>query len=566
MSKKQKIFQLQLRQNNKIYKYIFLFNHLKLLSGFFVFCLLLYFLNIAGAQENKKNAPAYGDAIVVGALGDARTLIPILASDSSSAEICHFLFNGLLKYDKDLNLTGDLALNWEILDSGLRIVFHLRKGVRWHDGKEFTADDVKFTFDKLRDPNIKTPYSGDFLKVKALKIIDPYTLEVYYDEPFSPGLASWGMWIMPKHILEKEDLNSNYFSDHPIGTGPYKWGRWKKQDKIELFANKDYFQGRPFISRYIYRVIPDQTTLFLEIETKNVDYIALTPLQYTRQTDSEFFKKNYAKYRTPGFGYTYLGYNLKNELFKDKRVRQALNYAVNKDEIIRINLLGLGELTTGPFLPQSWAYDRNVKDVGFNPKKALLLLQDAGWRDRNNDGYLEKNGRIFEFTLLTNQGNELRIKTAELIQKYLKNIGIRVKIKVLEWSSLLSHFIDKRRFEAVLLGWSLSRDPDCYDIWHSSKQKEGEFNFLSYENKDVDDSLEKARRTFDNEQRAGYYHKIHAILYDDQPCMFLFVPDSLEIISSRFKGVVPSVSGIGYNFITWRVPKEEQRYKNYLEK
>ena len=187
MSKKQKIFQLQLRQNNKIYKYIFLFNHLKLLSGFFVFCLLLYFLNIAGAQENKKNAPAYGDAIVVGALGDARTLIPILASDSSSAEICHFLFNGLLKYDKDLNLTGDLALNWEILDSGLRIVFHLRKGVRWHDGKEFTADDVKFTFDKLRDPNIKTPYSGDFLKVKALKIIDPYTLEVYYDEPFSPA-------------------------------------------------------------------------------------------------------------------------------------------------------------------------------------------------------------------------------------------------------------------------------------------------------------------------------------------------------------------------------------------
>ena len=150
-----------------------------------------------------------------------------------------------------------------------------------------------------------------------------------------------------------------------------------------------------------------------------------------------------------------------------------------------------------------------------------------------------------------------------MIQKYLKNIGIKVKIKVLEWSSLLSQFIDKRRFEAVLLGWSLGRDPDCYDIWHSSKTKEGEFNFLSYENKKVDDLLEKARQTFDTNMRATYYHLIHKIIYEEQPCMFLFVPDTTEILSSRVKGVVPAAAGIGYNFIHWGVPKDEQRYKQY---
>ncbi len=532
-----------------------------LLSGF------LFFLTLnASATPLRKNGENHsaGDAIVVGSLGDARTLIPILASDTSSAEICHFLFNGLVKYDKDLELAPDLASSWDILDGGLKIIFHLKKGVRWHDGKEFSAEDVAFTFLKLRDTNVKTPYASDFLKVKSFKVLDSYTIEVLYDEPFSPGLASWSMGIMPKHILEGIDLNLNDFSKNPIGTGPYKFKRWKRQEVIELVANNDYFERAPFISRYLNRVIPDQATLFLEIEAKGVDYIGLSPLQFSRQTDNAFFHKFYNKYKTSGFGYTYLGYNLKKKMFQDKKVRQALNYAVDKKEIVKINLLGLGQLTTGPFLPGSWAYNKDVVDVGFDPKKAIALLKEAGWQDLDHDGYLEKDGQVFEFTILTNQGNDLRAKTAELIQKYLKNIGIRAKIKVLEWSSLLSEFIDKRKFEAVLLGWALSRDPDCFDIWHSTKQKEGEFNFLSFENKEVDRLLDNARRTFDANKRAICYRQIQAILYDEQPCMFLFVPDSLEILSSRFKGVVPALSGIGYNFIDWHVLKEERRYRSQI--
>ena len=370
---------------------------------------------------------------------------------------------------------------------------------------------------------------------------------------------------MQRHILEKEDLNTTDFSIHPVGTGPYIFKKWKRQEKIELVANPDYFEGGPYISRYIYRVIPDQSTLFLELETLGIDYAGLTPLQFIRQTNNEFFKDNYNKFETTAFGYSYLGYNLDDEKFKGKKVRQALNYAVDKNEIIKIVLLGKGRVLTGPFLPQSWAYNTNVREEGFNPMKALGLLREAGWQDRDKDGYLEKNGKKFEFTILTNQGNEQRLKTAELIQKYLKNIGIKVKIKVIEWNSLLSEFIDKGRFEAVLLGWSLSRDPDCFDIWHSTKIREGEFNFIHYKNRVVDELLEKARKTFDTQERKTYYHRIHELIYEDQPTMFLYVPDSLEIISSRFVGIVPAPIGIGYNFIKWWVPKEKQRYKTAIQ-
>lgn len=533
-----------------------------LLEGFFFF--LFFSLSaIVFAQDLKPETPDKGDAFVLGTIADAKTLVPILASDSASAGVCNLLFNGLVKYDKNIEITGDLAESWEIQDEGLKIVFHLKKGVKWHDGEDFTAKDVEFTYQKLCDPNVKTPYSGDFLKIKEFNVIDPYTIEVIYSELFSPSLSSWGMWIMPWHILKNQDLNTTDFASHPIGTGPYILKKWCRQDKIELTANENYFEGRPLISRYILRVIPDQATLFLELQTREIDSCPLTPLEFLRQTNNDFFLKNYRKYRLNSFSYTYLGYNLRDEKFKDKKVRQAINLAVNKKEIIDIVLSGLGKEITGPFAPQSWAYDNSVEAAPFDPARARRILEEAGWRDNNHDGFIDKNGRKFEFTIITAQGNESRIKCAELIQKYLKNIGIQVKIKVLEWSTLITEEIEKRKFEAVLLGWSLSRDPDCYDIWHSLKTKPGEFNFIHYNNPKVDELLEKARTTFDEKLRQKYYHEIHAFIYEDQPYMFLYAPDSLEIINSRFKGVETAPLGIGYNFIKWWVPKKQQRYQKF---
>lgn len=501
-----------------------------------------------------------GDAFVSASISDARNLLPMLASDLASSEVCGMIYNGLVKYDKNLNLTGDLAESWEVLDGGMAIVFHLRKGVRWQDGAPFTAADVDFTYRKIIDPSVRTPYSGDFERVKSLEVIDDYTVKVTYKEPFVPGLASWGMSIIPRHLLENEDLNNTRFSRSPVGTGPYKLRSWKPQEKIELTANPDYFEHRPFIDRSVSRVIPDESTIFLELQTQGVDSAGLSPLQFSRQTDSVFFNKYYRKFRLPGFIYTYLGYNLSDPKFADIRVRRALNYAVDKKEIIDMVLLGYGSVATGPFVPQSWAYNHDVAAAPFDQREALRLLSSAGWA-KGGSGWLQKEGKIFEFTIVTNQGNEERQKVAEIIQRRLKDIGIRVKIKVVEWSVFLSEVVDRKNFEAILLGWTVPREPDLFDVWHSSKTKEGEFNFIGYKNDEVDRLLLEGRRDFDQRQRQKIYRRVQEILYDEQPYMFLFYSESLSILHKRFRGVEPAPAGIGYNFIDWWVPRQEQKYR-----
>ncbi|MGE5309044.1 MAG: peptide-binding protein [Deltaproteobacteria bacterium] len=514
----------------------------------------LFFFSPAAAQDR-------GDAFVEASIGDARTLVPILASDTASSNICSLMFNGLVKYDKDLNLVGDLAERWDILEDGLVIVFHLRKNVLWQDGVPFTARDVEFTYKKLIDPAVRTPYGGDFERVRSLEAVDDYTVRVTYKEPFAPALASWSMFMMPEHILAKEDLNTTKFSRQPLGHGAYRLRRWKTQDMIELTASPSYFEHEPYIGRYVYRIIPDEATIFLELQMLGVDSSSLTPLQFSRQTDTKFFRDNYRKYKLPGFNYTYIGYNLDNPLFSDKRVRKALNMAVDKKEIISMVLMGFGDISTGPYVKQSWAYNEDVKPAPFDPAAARVLLAEAGWRDINRDGWLEKGGRRFAFTILTNQGNEERLKTCQIIQRRLAEIGVSVKIKVLEWSVLLSQYIDKRNFETICLGWTVPREPDNYDIFHSSKTKEGEFNFAGYRNEEVDRLLIEARRIFDQPKRAALYKRIQEILYDDQPYMFLYVPESLVILNSRFRGVEPAPAGLSYNFVDWWVPKADQKYR-----
>lgn len=514
------------------------------------------FLSISPACARE-----YGDAIVSASIADARNLLPMLASDSASAEISGMIFNGLVKYDKDLNLTGDLAESWDILEDGVVIVFHLRKNVRWQDGYPFTAADVEFTYRKMIDPDVRTPYGGDFERVKSLEVLDDHTVRVTYKEPFAPGLASWGMSIIPKHLLDGQDLNTTGFSRKPVGTGPYGFKQWKVQEKIELRSHHGYFEHRPYIDRAITRVIPDESTIFLELHTQGIDSAGLTPLQFSRQTDTTFFKKHFRKFRLPGFNYTYVGYNLHDPRFADIRVRQALNMAVDKKEIIDVVLLGYGQVSTGPFVEQSWAYNHDVVPAGFDPQKARQILANAGWKDTDKDGWLDKNGSVFEFTLVTNQGNEQRQKAAEIIQRRLKDIGIRMKIKVVEWSVFLSEYIDRRNFEAILLGWSVAREPDSYDVWFSGKTKQGEFNFIGYSNEEVDRLLVEGRRIFDQAHRQKIYHRVHKIIYDEQPYMFLYTAESLSALHNRFQEVRPAAAGIGYNFIDWWVPGPEQKYR-----
>ncbi len=513
----------------------------------------------AGQGSPAPGQPTYGDIMVEGSIGDASNLIPMLSTDSTSHSIGALCYNGLVKYDKEIRIVGDLAESWEVSADGLVITFHLRKGVKWHDGHPFTAEDVLYTYKVTIDPKTPTAYSGDFMKVKKAEILDPHTFRATYDKPFAPALMSWGAAVMPKHLLEGKDITRSPLTRHPVGTGPYIFKEWVTGQKIVLISNPEYFEGRPYIDGFILRIIPDMATMFLELRAKGVDMMNLTPLQYTRQTENPFFRKNFNKYRYLAFAYTYLGYNLRNPLFADRRIRQAISYAINKEAIIQGILLGYGKPATGPFKPGTWAHNPDVKKYTYDPEKARGLLAEAGWTDSDGDGILDRGGQPFTFEIITNQGNEIRAKTAEIVQKQLAEIGIQVKIRTIEWAALVNEFINKGRFDATVLGWTIPMDPDIFDVWHSSKTKPGELNFISFKNREVDDLLEKARGTFNVRERKRCYDRIQEILAEEQPYTFLYVPDALPIISARFRGIEPAPLGISYNFIKWYVPKEEQR-------
>ena len=533
---------------------------------FYLFLLIIMAPACKGKSENGAQTspvgtagePAYGDALVNGSIGEPTILVPMLAGDASSHEVAGMMFNGLVKYDTDLSVIGDLAESWDISSDGLTITFHLRKGVKWTDGVEFKAEDVKFGFDTIIDKKTPTAYSEDFLQVKKAEVLDQYTFRVTYEKPFAPALTSWGgLVILPKHLLEGKDITKTDFGRNPVGLGQYKLTKWVPGQELILDSNHDYFEGRPYIDQFIYRVIPDRATMFLELQTGGVDMMDLTPIQYTKQTENDFFRNNFQKFRFPQFAYTYMGFNLKHPFFKDKRVRQAIAYAIDKNEIVDVVLFGLGSPATGPYVPNTWPYNPNVKEYTYDPEKAKLLLKEAGW-EPNSKGVLEKDGRSFEFTIRTNMGNTLRMNTATIIQWRLAKVGIKVKIEAIEWSTFVNEFIDKRRFEAVILGWSITPDPDQYDIWYSGKTKEKEFNFVSYRNPEVDALLEKGRRTYDILERKKAYFRIQEILADELPYIFLYVPDATPIVHARFKGIKPSPIGITYNLPKWYVPKQMQ--------
>jgi peptide/nickel transport system substrate-binding protein len=330
--------------------------------------------------------------------------------------------------------------------------------------------------------------------------------------------------------------------------------------QVVLESNHDYFEGRPYIDRYAYRIIPDTSTMYMELKSGGLDFMGLSPVQFKRQTDTPQFLSRFNKYRYLAFAYTYLGYNLRHPLFSDRRVRQALTSAINKEEIIQGVLLGMGQVAHGPYKPGTWACNSGVKDFAYNPDRARQLLAEAGWREKNADGILTKEGKPFSFTILTNQGNAERLKTALIIQQRLKAVGVEVKIRVVEWASFLKNFIDKGDFEAIILGWTIGQDPDLFDVWHSSKTGPKELNFIGFKNAEVDRLLEEGRGTFDMEKRRQAYWRIQEILAEEQPYTFLYVPDALPVVNARFRGIEPAPAGITYNFIKWYVPKEEQVY------
>jgi len=265
-------------------------------------------------KGSASASPVYGDTLVEGTIGEASTLIPILASDSASHSVAGQIYNGLVKYDKNLVLVGDLAESFQVAADGLTIIFKLRRNVTWHDGTPFTARDVLYTYRVIIDPKTPTAYSEDFKQIASVTAPDPHTVVVRYIKPYAPALASWGTGILPAHLLEGEDITKSPLARKPVGTGPFRFKEWVPGQKIVLEANPDYFEGRPYLDRYVYRLIPDSSTMYMELKAGGIDMMGLTPVQYARQTDNERFRRQFNKYRYPSNSYLYLGYNLRHPL------------------------------------------------------------------------------------------------------------------------------------------------------------------------------------------------------------------------------------------------------------
>jgi peptide/nickel transport system substrate-binding protein len=532
-------------------------------------CLALAACNVIEGEEQAERVsdelPAHGDTFILATIGDITALIPNITSDAPSHEVGALVYDGLVQADRNLNYVPQLAESWTFSEDCLSLTFALRRDVTWHDGRPFTADDVVFTYHTMMNPKTPTAYRDSFSMISSVEAPDPYTVQVTYGRPFARAVSSWAMAILPKHLLEtyaaSGTLRESPQNRRPVGTGPYRFHEWRSGEKVVLLANRDYYDGPPYLGRVVYRVIPSQATIFLELKARGVDQTSLTALQYTRQTTYPAFNKAFRKYRYPSSTYTFFGFNLKDPRFADVRVRRAFAHAINKQEIIDGVRQGLAREATGPIRPGTWAYTDQVRRYPYDLDRARQLLAEAGWKDRDGDGVVENvEGKPFAFTIQTNQGNEERKKIAEIIQQRLKDIGVKADIQVIEWASFVSEYLKKRRFEAVVMGFGVGTDPDQYVIWHSSQMGPDQMNRLSFSNPEVDRLLEDGRASCHEAQRVKYYQRFQQVLADEQPMIFLYFADALPVVASRVRGIEPAPAGISWNFTDWFVPEQLQRY------
>ncbi len=472
-------------------------------------------------------------------------LNPILATDSSSGEIAGFIFSGLVKYDKDSStIISDLAEKFYFKDD-VTLIFELKRGVKWHDGELFSAKDVIFTYKTLISPKIASPYSAAFRFVKSVKALDEHTIEVIYEKPYFKALETWMMGILPEHLLRDEkNLMSSKFNTNPIGTGPYKLEQLEHSKNIILAAFDDYFLGRAKIDKISFHVIADPMTRFLMLKSSAIDIGSIEPMAFERQLSPSFFD-TFNIYEKISRSYTYLGFNLRLEKFKNPDVRKALSLAIDRQEIVDILFFKHAKVCAGPFLPGTKAFNENIKAPIQNTKKAKELLKKAGYTKESP----------LEFEIVTSNSSSIRPYAAQILQHQLKKIGVVVTLRVMEWQAFLNMAVFPRKFDAVLLGWGLSSTPDPYMFWHTDSDTKGGFNLVGYNNPKIDKMIEESQTIIDREKLSLLWKEMFKIIVEDNPYLFLYIPNSITAVNKDIKNVSSSISGIWHNYIEWE--KEE---------
>jgi peptide/nickel transport system substrate-binding protein len=494
-------------------------------------------LMLLGGCAKSTSPSTQGLTIRIG--GEPALLNPILSKDTTCATVEKLIFNGLMRVNDELQIEPDLAEKYSLSADGKVYTFTLKKNVKWQDGHPFTAHDVAFTIEKILDPKTLTVRRSDFQvngKSIQVRIQDEHTLQFILPEPFAPFLSNLTLGILPKHLLAGKDINTATFNHQPIGTGPFKWVNWQPSQYITLAKNPLYFGKSPKLAKIIVKIIPENNAARVAFEKKEVHMLGIEP--HDKATFEKRSDMRVLNYDT--LAYTYMSFNLKNPLFSDIRVRQAITYAVNKEAIVQNVLMGEGKAAYWPDSPASWAYpgdDAAIK-MSYNPQKAKALLAQAGWIYNPKTQRVEKDGKPFVFTVLLGKGQTDREKTAQIVQQFLKQVGIEMKIQLMEWGSLVKTLTSPqlpKKFDAALLGWSLNTDPDCLSIWHSGEFPTG-FNFIGYANPKVDSGLVLARKTPSQAQRKKIYTEIYTQIAQDAPYLFLYYPKAVSGVYKTVKG------------------------------
>ncbi len=443
------------------------------------------------------------------------------------------LYSSLIKYDLDgVTPKPDLAESWSS-DDGKVWTFKLRKDVKWHDGKPFTADDVKFTFDAMLDPKVNKTNIGILVTLKKTEVVDPYTVKLSFDEPLAslPVGLGYLIFILPKHLLANVDLNNaTEFLKNPVGTGPFKFKEFVSGDHTTVVPNPDYYDGKAKVDAVIFKQIPDLNTQVAQVMTGELD------VAFPEVPQLDALKKSTnvdIKYTTP-IQYFFIGFNNRKPLFKDKRVRQALAYAVDRKAIIDSILQGKGILATGPVNPAiKWAYNPNVKQYSYDADQAKKLLADAGWKP-GPDGVLVKDGQRFSFTIGATSGNNIRQQINTALQQYYKKVGVETKLEFLEPNVFDQRFF-AFDFDCLMHFSQLQPDPDLMNYFGTGKTN----NYFGYSDPRVDDLLAQGRAALDQTKRGEIYKKLQEILAEEVPVVFFYYPQEIDVINKRVKDFPP---------------------------
>ncbi|PKM48105.1 MAG: peptide ABC transporter substrate-binding protein [Firmicutes bacterium HGW-Firmicutes-8] len=496
--------------------------------------------------SSEKTAANKEKVVVYGAEFEYDKVNPVLATTN----VDNLIFTGLTTFNEKNEVVPDLAESWTASSDGLTYTFKLRKDVKWHDGQNFTANDVKFTLDTILDPKTNTPVKSEFEQVKEVKVNDDYTVEIKLAKQFPPLLDKLSIGVIPKHLLEGKDINSGDFNNSPVGTGPFKFKEWQRGKAFTMVANDSFYNGRPKLDKLIFKFLPDPNVRALQLETGEIDLAYLEPDQMERAEKVESIKV----YQVPTADYRVMMYNMKSPLWQDIRVRKAVNYAIDRQAVLDGILKGKGQVAYGP-LQLNWANNPNITKYDYNLDKAKSLLAEAGWKP-GPDGILVKDGKKFEFKLTCPVTDPVRVSIANTLFTELKKIGIAAIPEPLDWS-----VIKIPECEAFILGWGSPFDPDdhTYKLFHSSQIANGGNNHMSYRNPKVDALLEEARTTADKNKRKELYGQFQQELADNPPYNFIVYLDALYGVNKNITGIKPRTLGHHGAGFLWNIEEWDRQ-------